>query len=178
MLRREEYNKAIPGRFESGRIPKGLPMSESGVQSGNGVPLRKAADFGYLPADLVKKCRQLIHAHHQAVGYASLPDLLWDEQTRKLIMSYENLRAVLKKASTTHSAKRANEGYLLIATIILSLETLASDFAGWGTRCPDGKGKAADLVANFFPNSRTRLMDVYLPPLDSSPGLLSSISPG
>jgi hypothetical protein len=148
------------------------------VQSGNAVPLRKGPDFGYLPTDLVRKSRQLIHAHHQAVGYACLPDLLWNEQTRNLIMSYENLRAVLKKASTTQSAKKANEGYLLIATIILSLETLASDFAGWGTRFPNGKRKAAELVANFFPNSRTRLMDIYLPPLDSPPSRLSSILPG
>jgi hypothetical protein len=56
---------------------------------------------------------------------------------------------------------------------------LASDFAGWGTRFPGAKRKAAEMVADFFPNSRTRLMDVYLPPRDAlTPSLLSSISPG
>ncbi|MGP0089654.1 MAG: hypothetical protein ACLPKB_06805 [Xanthobacteraceae bacterium] len=139
----------------------------------------KAADFGFLPTELVKKCGRLIHARHQAVGYAALPDLLWDEQTRDFITTYKNLQALLKKASTTRSAKRANAAYLLIATVILSLEALASDFAGWGTRFPAAKRKAADMVADFFPGSRTRLMDIYLPPRDAStPGLLSSISPG
>jgi len=139
--------------------------------------LRDAPDFGYLPTELVKKCGQLVRARHQEVGCRSLPDLLWDEQTRDFIMSQKNLRTIFEKASTTQSAKKANASYLLITTIIFSLEVLASDFAGWGTRCPYGKRKAVELVANFFPNSRTRLMDIYLPPLDSSPSLLGSISP-
>src|ERR1700692_3650376 len=105
---------------------------EVGIDSRTAALHGKAADFGFLPSELVKKCGRLIHARHQAVGYAALPDLLWDEQTRDFIATYKNLQAILKKASTTRSAKKANAAYLLLATVILSLEALASDFAGWG----------------------------------------------
>jgi hypothetical protein len=150
-----------------------------GIDSRTAVLQSKAADFGFLPTDLVKKCGRLIHAHHQAAGYAALPDLLWDEQTRDFIATYKNLQAILKKASTTRSAKKANAAYLLIATVILSLEALASDFAGWGTRFPSAKRRAAEMVADSFPSSRTRLLDTYLPPRDTlTPSRLSSISPG
>jgi hypothetical protein len=54
---------------------------------------------------------------------------------------------------------------VLIMTVILSLEVLASDFAGWGWRFPVAKRKATAVVNEYLPTTRTRLLDYYLPHL-------------
>jgi hypothetical protein len=53
--------------------------------------------------------------------------------------------------------------YTLIAAIILALEMLADDFAGWGTRFPVAMQRASQVVGDTLPNRRTRLLDVFLP---------------
>lgn len=98
-------------------------------------------DFQFLPKELTARCSQLIKAHHSTNGYWDLPDLLWHEETREFIAKQANLQLVFRGASTTRRAKKAIEGYALIITVILSLEVLASDFAGWGRRFPVAKRK-------------------------------------
>jgi len=49
-------------------------------------------------------------------------------------------------------------------TLLLSLEVLASDFAGWGRRFPLAKRKATAVLNKYLPTTRTRLLDYYLPP--------------
>lgn len=122
------------------------------------------ADFKFVPKYLAAKCRQLIETYHGINGYGCLPDMLWDAEVRDLIDTHRELQQIFRKASTTRSAKRANEGFVLIATVILSLEVLASDYAGWGRRFPFAKRKADDFRRAHLPTSRTRLMDLYLYP--------------
>jgi hypothetical protein len=55
---------------------------------------------------------------------------------------------------------------LLIATVIVSLEVLTRDFAGWGKRFPSAKREAERMLGDFPLRGRTWLMDLYLyPPL-------------
>lgn len=145
------------------------------------MPPQRAAgvvEFGFVPIDLIRKCGRLIHVHHTMRGYSSLPDELWTNDIREFIESYRSLQLVLKRAAPARSAKTANECYALIATVILSLEMLASDFAGWGARCPRARRTAIERVAQFFPTRRSRLMDVYLPPrLNISTDMLEAMAP-
>jgi hypothetical protein len=121
-----------------------------------------AADFKFVPKYLAAKCQQLIETYHAMHGYACLPDMLWHTEVRDLVEAHTALKQIFRKSSTTRSAKRANEGFVLIATVILSLEVLASDFAGWGRRFPWAKRKAEEFRREHLPESRTRLMDLYL----------------
>jgi hypothetical protein len=121
-------------------------------------------DFKFVPKYLAAKCRQLIETYHGINGYGCLPDMLWDIEVRELIDAHRELRLIFRKASTTRSAKKANDGFVLIATVILSLEVLASDYAGWGRRFPWAKRKAEEFRRAHLPISRTRLMDLYLYP--------------
>lgn len=86
------------------------------------------------------------------------------DETRELIEKQANLQLVFRRASTTRQAKKAVEGYVFIITVILSLEVLASDFAGWGTRFPSAKRKARAAMGHYLQTARTRLLDYYLPP--------------
>jgi len=135
-------------------------------------------DFQFLPDELTAKCTQLIKAHHGTNGYWNVADLLWHDETRELIEKQANLQLVFRKASTTRQAKKAVEGYVFIITVILSLEVLASDFAGWGTRFPSAKRKARVAMDHYLQTARTRLLDYYLPPRGQQrPELVKSLMP-
>jgi hypothetical protein len=122
----------------------------------------KDIDFCFLPKELTERSRQLIESYHGVHGYTKLADLLWHAETREFIALHCDLWAVFRKASLTRSAKRANECYVLVATILFSLEVLANDFAGWGKRFPQARLKVDSILCEHLPNARTWLMDFYL----------------
>ena len=158
-----------------------MSLTEAPAEGGAntaGVDTGLAADFKFVPKYLAAKCQQLIETYHGINGYGCLPDMLWDTEVRDLVDNHRELRHIFRKASTTRSAKRANEGFVLIATVILSLEVLASDYAGWGRRFPWAKRKAEEFRRAHLPTSRTRLMDLYLfPPAGSRRELGDTLIP-
>jgi hypothetical protein len=136
------------------------------------------ADFEFIPKALSEKCRQLIVAFHGMPHYPCLPDMLWHGETRDFIELNKILKTIFTKASKSRSAKKANNAYTLIATVLLSLELLARDFAGWGRRFPSAKRKADALIGEFRPNSQSWLLDQYLyPRVRSNSALISALSP-
>src|ERR1700727_3372167 len=75
-------------------------------------------DFGFLPKSLTAQCRSLIESYHELHGYACLPDILWKSRLGPFIETHHELRQLLRKASTTRSAKKSNEGFARLATTI------------------------------------------------------------
>jgi hypothetical protein len=136
------------------------------------------ADFSFIPKTLAAKCRRLIETYHAMNGYVCLPDMLWQPELRDFIEMHKDLREIFKRSSTTRSAKRANEGFVLIATTILSLEVLASDFASWSARHPIAKRRAHAILQEYTLNSRTWLMDRYLYPRSYiNPAFVNALAP-
>lgn len=125
-------------------------------------PSGSEIDFRFLPKELTERCRRLIESYHGVHSHTKLADLLWHAETRDFIALHRDLWPVFRKASLARSAKLANQGYVLVATILLSLEVLASDFAGWGKRFPTAKSKADVILREHLPNTRMRLMSFYL----------------
>src|SRR5262249_29651822 len=135
-------------------------------------------DFEWLPKDLTTRCDLLIHAHHRGDGYSSLPTILWHKETQVFIAVHEDLREMVGTASKAWRSKKRNEYYVLVAAIILALEMLATDFAGWGTAFPEARRKAGDLLREYLPNDRTRLLDIYLPHrAELDPALMKQFGP-
>ena len=133
-------------------------------------------DLAALPPTLVAQCRGLIYSYHDIHGYTCLPDMLWRAELEGFIKRQACLRQILRKASTTRSAKAANKGFVEIATAILSLEILASDFASWSTMFPEAKSIANALLRTR--SSRMFLMEYYLyPPKHISPAILAALAP-
>jgi hypothetical protein len=116
----------------------------------------------FLPRALTENCQRLIESYHAIHGYASLLDILWRARAHDFVEMHDDLRFVFRKASITRSAKKANSSYVLIASALLSLEILAGDFLGWGTRFPFARRKAAHLLQEHLPPGREPLKDVYL----------------
>jgi hypothetical protein len=127
-------------------------------------PRCSETDFSFIPKSLAAKCRRLIETYHAMNGYACLPDMLWQPKLRDFIEMHKDFRQVFKRASTSRSAKRANEGFVLIATTVLSLEVLVSDFASWSAKYPAAKRRAHAILQEYTLNSRTWLIDRYLCP--------------
>jgi hypothetical protein len=133
-------------------------------------------DLGALPPTLAAQCRSLIESYHEIHGYACLPNMLWRAELGDFIKRHPCLRQILRKASTTRSAKVANKGFVEIATAILSLEILASDFASWSTMFPEAKSMANALLR--MRSARMFLMEHYLyPPKHISPAVLAALAP-
>jgi hypothetical protein len=133
-------------------------------------------DLGALPPTLAAQCRGLIESYHEIHGYGCLPNMLWRAELGDFIKAHPCLRQILRKASTTRSAKVANKGFVEIATAILSLEILASDFASWSTMFPEARSTANALLR--MRSARMFLMEYYLyPPKHISPAILAALTP-
>lgn len=136
------------------------------------------SNFRFLPGELAVKCCALIESYHDMYGYGCLPDMLWHSDARGIIECDRELAQLFKNASKSRRAKRANVSLLLIATVVVSLETLARDFAGWGKRFPTTKREAERLLGGFPLRRRVWLTDMYLyPSLGIHRELASALAP-
>jgi hypothetical protein len=135
-------------------------------------------DLGFLPNSLTVQCRSLIETYHELHGYACLPDTLWKARLGPFIETHREFRQLLRKASTTRSAKKSNAGFVRIATTILSLEILASSFAGWSAIYPEAGSMARAVLKRNARSPHMPLMEFYLyPPKYISSAAIATLSP-
>jgi hypothetical protein len=117
--------------------------------------------FSFVPDDLRERCRTLVKNYHTRYGHLCLPDMLWNSDARLLINSEKTLKEIFKYATHTRSSKKANDSLQIIATIVVAVEVLARDFAGWGTQFPNAKRQAEKLLGDIPLLPRVWLMDKY-----------------
>jgi hypothetical protein len=135
-------------------------------------------DFSFLPKSLTAQCRSLIESYHELHGYTCLPDILWKARLGPFIQQHREFQLLLKKASTTRSAKKSNEGFVRIATTILSLEILASSFAGWSAIYPEAGSTAQAILKRNARSAHMPLMEFYLyPPKYISSAAIATLAP-
>jgi hypothetical protein len=135
-------------------------------------------DLGFLPKSLTAQCQSLIVSYHELHGYACLPNILWKARLGHFIEAHQEFRQLLRKASTTRSAKKSNEGFARIATTILSLEILASSFAGWSAIYPQAGLIARTILQQNARSSHMPLMEFYLyPPKYISSAAIATLAP-
>jgi hypothetical protein len=126
------------------------------------VPGARRMDFSFLPKGLLERCTPIITRYHKMNGYSCLPDILWHPEIRNFIEIDTTFQCLFKKSTSSRSAKRANEGLVCIASIILAIEILSDGLAGWGNRYPHARKKAQALLQEFVPSSRAWLTERYL----------------
>src|ERR1700681_3531694 len=135
-------------------------------------------DLSFLPTSLTTQCQSLIESYHDLHGYACLPDILWKARLGPFIQTHREFRQLLKKASTTRSAKKSHEGFVRIATTILSLEILASSFAGWSAIYPEAGSRAHAILKRNARSPHMPLMEFYLyPPKYISSAAIATLVP-
>jgi hypothetical protein len=135
-------------------------------------------DLSFLPKNLTAQCKGLIESYHELHGYACLPDILWKARLGQFIETHQEFRQLLRKASTTRSAKKSNESFALIATTILSLEILASSFAGWSAIYPEAGWMARAILQRNARSAHMPLMEFYLyPPKYISSAAIAALAP-
>jgi hypothetical protein len=135
-------------------------------------------DLNFLPKSLTVQCRSLIESYHELHGYACLPDMLWKARLGPFIETHREFRQLLRKASTTRSAKKSNDGFVRIATTILSLEILASSFAGWTAIYPEAGLTAHAILQRNGRSPHMPLMEFYLyPPKYISSAAIATLVP-
>jgi hypothetical protein len=138
----------------------------------------ESIDLSFLPKNLTAQCQSLIESYHELHGYACLPNILWKARLGHFIEAHQEFRQLLRKASTTRSAKKSNEGFGLIATTILSLEILASSFAGWSAIYPHAGSTARAILQRNARSPHMPLMEFYLyPPKYISSAAIATLAP-
>jgi hypothetical protein len=138
----------------------------------------ESPDFSFLPNSLTAQCRSLIESYHELHGYTCLPDILWKARLGPFIEAHRELRHLLRKASTTRSAKKSNEGFVRIATLLMSLEILASSFAGWSAIYPQAASRAHAILKRNARSPHMPLMEFYLyPPKYLSAAAIATLTP-
>jgi hypothetical protein len=151
-----------------------MSLMNDSASSHSGTDMRRPPDdergshepFKFVPKELTAKCRMLVESYHDIYGCVGLPDMLWASDARDVIECDRELMQIFRKASKSRGAKRANGSFVHIATVIVSLEVLARDFADWGKRFPDAKREAERLLGDYPQRQRSWLLDLYLyPPL-------------
>jgi hypothetical protein len=131
----------------------------------NRDPRLRISTSELIPEPLLAKCRHLVETYHGMHGYGSLPNILWQPGPREFIETYDPFGPIFKRACRMRSAAHANEGFVLIAATILSLEVLASDFGNWSAKYPAAKRLALTILKDCATQpSRTHLMDRYIYP--------------
>jgi hypothetical protein len=139
------------------------PLGGSPDQQGD-AQFKESAKFDFIPRELASKCRELIQSYHSIHGYGHLPDMLWHSSGRDVIECNRELAIVFNGACKTRRAKQANNSFILLATIVLSIEVLARDFAGWGKRFPVARRDAEAILVDFPQRRSSWFMDQYLYP--------------
>jgi hypothetical protein len=135
-------------------------------------------DLSFLPKSLTAQCQSLIESYHELHGYSCLPNILWKARLGPFIQAHREFRQLLRKASTTRSAKKSNEGFVRIATKILSLEILASSFAGWSAIYPEAGSMAHAILRRNARSPHMPLMEFYLyPPKYISSAAIAALAP-
>ena len=138
----------------------------------------ESVDLHFLPHTLTAQCQSLIESYHELHGYTCLPNILWKARLGPFIETHREFRQILKKASTTRSAKKSNEGFVRIATTILSLEILASSFAGWSAIYPEAASTAQAILKRNGRSPHMPLMEFYLyPPKFISSAAIATLAP-
>ena len=66
------------------------------------------------------------------------------------------------RSAATAVPTKANECFVTIATTILSMEILASSFAGWSSLYPEAANNARAFLRRNSVNAQTLLMDYYV----------------
>jgi hypothetical protein len=170
-------------RAKFGRSSRGATMDVAAeVTDGAGqavlAGMTEDCDLGFLPNSLTVQCRSLIETYHELHGYACLPDTLWKARLGPFIETHREFRQLLRRASTTRSAKKSNDGFVRIATTILSLEILASSFAGWSAIYPEAGLMARAILKRSARSPHMPLMEFYLyPPKYISSAALAALAP-
>jgi hypothetical protein len=123
---------------------------------------KDSADLDFLPESLIGRCRRLIQSYHRIHGDSCLPNVLWRSHLGPFIERHGQLSELLRQASRTRSAKKSNENFLMIAATILSLEILASSYAGWSALYPEAGEKARNLLRRNGLSPKMRLMEFYV----------------
>ena len=120
-------------------------------------------EFNWLPDGLISNWILGVKTKHEQHGWGSMPGILWDKDTMVFIGCTKGLLEMLKAATKSWRASTRHEAQTYLASIVLSIECLGCNFAGWGDRYPDAKKKADQILDTYFRANRTRLLDVYMP---------------
>ena len=121
------------------------------------------SDFRWLPQQLIDMWIMGVKAKHEQHGWRSAPGILWDKDAMVFYSEYPGTMEMLKIAVRSWRPSKRHEYHTYLVSILLGIECLGCDFAGWGTAYPEAKQNADAILSEYFIHNRTQLLNVYMP---------------
>jgi len=94
-----------------------------------------------VPETLIAKWIIGVKGLHEQDGWDSMPRILWDKDTMTFIGCSRGLMEMLKVATKSWRSSKRHEAATYLASIVLAIESLGSNFAGWGDRLSGSQAK-------------------------------------
>jgi hypothetical protein len=121
------------------------------------------SEFDWIPDGLIEKWIIGVKGLHEKNGWGSMPNILWDKDTMVFAGCNKGTMEMLRGATKSWRPSKRREYSTYLLSLQLAIESLGCDFAGWGAVYPDAKRRADKLLDDCFIQSRTRLLDIYMP---------------
>ena len=121
-------------------------------------------EFEWIPYRLIENWVVGVKGLHKRNGWGSMKEILWDRDTMDFAGCYNRgTMEMLRRSTKSWRASERREYGTYLLSLQLAIESLGCDLAGWGSAYPDAKRRADKILDDFFIQSRTRLLDVYMP---------------
>jgi hypothetical protein len=120
-------------------------------------------EFQWVPTKLFELWVMGIKSKHEEHGWTSMPGILWDVDTMTFFGCCKTTMPMLKLANNSWRPSKRHEYQTYLASMVLAIECLGCDFAGWSARYPEAGKQAEQILNTYFINHRARLLDVYMP---------------
>lgn len=126
------------------------------------------SEFNWIPENLVMCWIKCIPIKHKNIGFEKIWAALYGENRTEVeffIIRYKSLKEISDSIPKTWpwDFEKKYKYAIMIMAIMLSIEVLGNDFAGWGERFPEERQRAMDVLERYFSSNKTRLIDIYMP---------------
>jgi hypothetical protein len=119
--------------------------------------------FQWLPEKLVSMWIVGVKSKHEKHGWGSMPGILWDVDTMTFFGCHDGLMGMLEVATKKLASEQKTRASDLLGIHRSLNRMLGLRLCRLGTRYPEAKSKADEILDTYFINNRKRLLDVYIP---------------
>jgi hypothetical protein len=105
----------------------------------------------------------VVRAKHDINGWNSMDDILRDINALSFFLVFPGTRNVMRLAAKSWRRRKRQEHQAYLVSIVLAIESLGCDLAGWGSEFPLARQNANRILDEYFIANKQRFLDIYMP---------------
>jgi hypothetical protein len=109
------------------------------------------ADVDWIPDEVLRIWIPSVKGIHEREGWKFASINLDDKDTKVFLLCHDGTRKMLSASVASWRASKRNEYATYLLSYLLSIESLGADLGGWGTKYPEAKRRADEILGRYFP---------------------------